>query len=59
MHLSTFAPRSAWYGWVIDATKNDGQVVQLTGVYTSERSAMRWIEEHPAAWWVAKALKPA
>jgi hypothetical protein len=58
MHQSTFAARSADYGWVIDATKNDGQVEQLVGVYRSEYLAVRWIEDHPAAWWAAQAPRP-
>jgi hypothetical protein len=51
MHLSTFEARETDAGWVIDATKNDGKVEQILGVFTSKRGAVKWIAEHPAAWW--------
>jgi hypothetical protein len=51
MSLSTFAVRKTIHGWVIDATKTDGQVDQLIGVYTTKLSAVQWIASHSAAWW--------
>jgi hypothetical protein len=50
MHTSTFATRHINSGWVIDATKANGQVVQLMGVYVEEKAAKAWIAEHPAEW---------
>ena len=52
MHLSTFASRQITSGWVVDATKADGRVEQLVGLYNSQAAATTWIAEHPAAWWV-------
>jgi hypothetical protein len=51
MHLSTFAAREISTGWVVDATKADGRVEQLLGVYTSKAGAVNWIADHPPTWW--------
>jgi gamma-glutamyl-gamma-aminobutyrate hydrolase PuuD len=56
MHLSTFAARKISDGWVIDATKADGCIEQLVGVYNSEALAVDWIVNHPAAWWKLRAV---
>jgi hypothetical protein len=51
MHLSTFAARETLSGWVVDATKADGRIEQLVGLYTSRAKAVGWIADHPASWW--------
>jgi hypothetical protein len=40
---TTFATRHINTGWVIDATKADGQVEELVGVYAHEHDAVNWI----------------
>ena len=50
MHLSTFTPRHIDAGWVIDATKADGQVVQLIGVFVNKKAAVVWMAEHTSKW---------
>jgi hypothetical protein len=59
MHLSTFAARWTEDGWVIDATKIDGRVEQLIGLYNTEAGAMNWITAHPVAWWKLQSLNKA
>lgn len=53
MHLSTFSARKTTDGWVIDATKLDGHLEQLVGLYTSRAKAVGWIADHPASWWTS------
>jgi hypothetical protein len=50
MQLSTFATRHIDAGWVIDATKADGQVVQLIGVFVNKKAAVVWMAEHTSKW---------
>jgi hypothetical protein len=50
MHTSTFATRQTDAGWVIDATKADGEVVQLVGLYRKKKAAIVWMAGHPAEW---------
>jgi hypothetical protein len=47
--LINIAARKTKDGWVIDATKIDGHVEQLIGVYKSKLKATNWIADHPAA----------
>jgi hypothetical protein len=51
LHTSTFCARQIFDGWVIDATRSNGLVEQLIGVFSSKSAALMWISEHPAAWW--------
>jgi hypothetical protein len=51
MHLSTFSTRETTIGWVIDATKRDGRIEQLIGIFDTEEFAANWIADHPALWW--------
>jgi hypothetical protein len=50
MQTSTFATRNSDGGWVIDATKADGQIVQLVGVYLKKDAALAWMAVHTAEW---------
>jgi len=50
MHSSTFAIRHIDAGWVIDATKADGRVEQLVGVFLKKKHAIVWMAEHTAEW---------
>jgi hypothetical protein len=50
MQTSTFTTRHTDAGWVIDATKADGEVVQLIGVYLKKKAATAWMAEHTAEW---------
>jgi hypothetical protein len=50
MQTSTFATRNSDGGWVIDATKADGQIVQLVGVYLKKDAAIAWMAVHTAEW---------
>jgi hypothetical protein len=49
MQTSTFAVRHIEAGWVIDATTADGEVVQLVGVISQEKSR-NGMAEHTAEW---------
>ena len=56
MHSSTLAARETREGWVIDATKADGRIEQLLGLFTSKSAATDWIADHPAEWWTFQAV---